>query len=152
MTNTLKTRRRTLSVTVEGLCDRLFVIENGRRDPSNTIWVGDRVDLDDLAPAYGEAHYCERPSAHGDDHSGRAVDQRGYQLSLQTGADAGLPGNGRDSLMHSERTRAAPGTDVFPQNDVGVEHCDETIERSAAAKSNKNPTCEVISRASRKVT
>jgi len=55
----------------------LFVAKNGRRDPSDTLGIGDRVDRDDLALDNGEAHDGEWPATDRDDCTGRPVHDSG---------------------------------------------------------------------------
>src|SRR5512132_4507675 len=49
--------------------------EDGRGEPCHAVWVGDRVDLDDLALGDGEGEHGVGPPVHREDATGRTVDQ-----------------------------------------------------------------------------
>ena len=90
-----------------------------------------RVDLDDLALGDGESHHRERPSADGDDHPGRPVDQGGSHDARPGWQTAGLAGDGRRATDH-HRGGGAPGAEVGSQHDVGIEQRDEGVEVAPA--------------------
>jgi hypothetical protein len=56
-----------------------FVIKYDRGDSFDTCWIGDGIDLDDLALRDNEPHGGEGPPTRGDHDSSCSVDQCGVQ-------------------------------------------------------------------------
>jgi uncharacterized protein YbjT (DUF2867 family) len=104
--------------------------EDSRCDPADTVGVGDRIDLDDLALGDGETHHGKGPSTHGDDHSRCSVHQRWVHPGSRHRAYECLPGDGRCAADHI-RSCGAPGAKVGSQHHVGIEQGEEGVEIAA---------------------
>jgi hypothetical protein len=106
--------------------------EDGRGEPGPAVWVGDRVELDDLALGDGEGDHGVGPPVHPQDGTGRTVDQGRVHLGGGAGALDRLAGDGGCSTGHGGPARAARA-EVGTDHHLGVEHGHQGVEVARAA-------------------
>jgi hypothetical protein len=106
--------------------------EDGRGEPGPAVWVGDRVELDDLALGDGEGDHGVGPPVHPQDGAGRTVDQGRVHLGGGAGALERLAGDGGCSTGHGGPARAARA-EVGTDHHLGVEHGHQGVEVARAA-------------------
>src|SRR5712692_5960793 len=114
----------------------LFVGEDSRGGPADTLGVADSVDFDNLALDHSEGHHEKRSSADGDDYACHPVDQRRSQHCgpadvLTEATTECLPGNGH-CPSDQERGGGTPRASVSSQDNVGIEQSYEGVEVAGA--------------------
>jgi hypothetical protein len=105
----------------------------GTRSGSASAWISTILPPGDDEPEHGE-----RPPAHGDDHTGGAVDQRRVQDGAGERGQLGLPGHSLGPL-DDPGGGGAPGPEVGPEHDLGMEHGHQALEVAPAGGAEEGP-------------
>jgi hypothetical protein len=103
--------------------------EDGRGEPGPAVWVGDRVELDDLALGDGEGDHGVGPPVHPQDGAGRTVDQGRVHL-----------GGGLAPWSAWRATAAAPRVTADRRGRLGLKSAPTTTSGwSTATRASKSP-------------